>query len=334
MDGETGEIVINPDEYAAERMERRLRELNEKQRQLAKFKTRKTVTKDGRTIQLCCNIGSAEEVEAVRKVGGEGIGLFRTELVFLQRDTYPTEEEQFSMYQAVAAQMDGKRVVFRTLDIGVDKQAGYLGLERQENPAMGLRAIRFCLTNPEIFRTQLRALYRASVYGRIAIMFPMITDVWEVRECKRICGGVQEELKSEGLSFDENVELGVMIETPAAVMISDLLAKEVDFFSVGTNDLTQYMLVCDRQNERMEPFFDPYHQAVLRAIRIATDNAHREGRWIGICGELAADPKMTERFLAMGIDELSVSPGKVLPLRKAICEMDVSNPDTIQSNDL
>ena len=316
MDGETGEIVIDPDNATTERMERKQRELTVGREQLAKFKTLKSVTKDGRCIQLCCNIGSAEEVEAVRKVGGEGIGLFRTELVFLQRDAYPTEEEQFSLYQAVAVQMDGKRVVFRTLDIGADKQADYFGIEREENPAMGLRGIRFCLTNPEIFRTQLRALYRASVFGKIAIMFPMITDVWEVRECKRICDEVREELKREGIPFDKNVELGVMIETPAAVMISDLLAKEVDFFSVGTNDLTQYMLASDRQNERLERFFDPYHQAVIRAIRLVSDNAHREGRWIGICGELAADPKMTEMFLLAGIDELSVSPGKVLPLRK------------------
>ena len=316
MDGETGEIVIDPDNATTERMERKQRELTAGREQLAKFKTLKSVTKDGRCIQLCGNIGSAEEVEAVREVGGEGIGLFRTELVFLQRDAYPTEEEQFSLYQAVAAQMDGKRVVFRTLDIGADKQADYFGIEREENPAMGLRGIRFCLTNSEIFRTQLRALYRASAFGKIAIMFPMITDVWEVRECKRICGEVREELKREGIPFDENVELGVMIETPAAVMISDLLAKEVDFFSVGTNDLTQYMLASDRQNERLVQFFDPHHQAVIRAIRLVTDNAHREGRRIGICGELAADPKMTEMFLLAGIDELSVSPGKVLPLRE------------------
>ncbi len=324
MDGETGEIVIDPDESAIERMERKQWELKIESEQLTEFKVLPTVTKDGRSIQLCCNIGSAEEVDAVREVGGEGIGLFRTELIFLQRHTYPTEEEQFALYRAVTSQMDGKRVVFRTLDIGADKQAGYFGLDREENPAMGLRAIRFCLSNPEIFCTQLRALYRASAYGKIAIMFPMITDVWEVRECKRICGKVREELKREGIPFDESVELGVMIETPAAVMISDLLAKEADFFSVGTNDLTQYMLALDRQNERLEPFFDQYHQAVLRAIRLAADNAHREGRWIGICGELAADPKMTEIFVAMGIDELSVSPGKVLHLRKEICEMDVS----------
>ena len=329
MDGETGEIVIDPDEIIEMRMEKKQKELKREREHLTEYKALPTVTKDGRSIQLCCNIGSAEEVDAVREAGGEGIGLFRTELVFLQRDDYPTEEEQFAQYRAVAAKMEGKRVVFRTLDIGADKQPDYVALEREENPAMGLRAIRFCLRNPEIFRTQLKALYRASAYGKIAIMFPMITDVWEVCECKRICGEIREELKREGISFDETVELGVMIETPAAVMISDLLAKEVDFFSVGTNDLTQYMLALDRQNERLERFFDPHHQAVVRAIRLTADNAHREEIWVGICGELAADPKMTEMFLSMGIDELSVSPGKVLPLRKVICEMDASNSNTI-----
>lgn len=334
MDGETGEIIINADRLAAERMQRKLAKQQAAREMLSKLRGLPSETKDGQSIQLCCNIGSVEDVNAVLSNDGEGVGLFRSEILYLQKDTYPTEEEQFAVYRAVAAQMNGKRVIIRTLDIGADKQADYFELEKEENPAMGLRAIRICLTRPEVFHTQLRALYRASAYGKIAIMFPMITSLWEVRECKRACMAVQEELRSEGIPFREEVELGIMIETPAAVIISDLLAAEVDFFSVGTNDLTQYMLACDRQCDGLGKFFDPHHRAVLRAIKFAADSAHRAGKWIGICGELAADPELTDVFLAMGIDELSVSPGRVLPLRHAIRQMDAPGARKEKLNEL
>ena len=322
IDGETGEIIIDADLPATARMQERLAEQQTMREMLAMLKGLPSETRDGQSVQLCCNIGNVEEVNAVLSNDGEGIGLFRSEFLYLQRENYPTEEEQFAVYRTVASRMNGKRVIFRTLDIGADKRADYFKLEKEENPALGLRAIRICLTRPEIFHTQLRALYRASVYGKVAIMFPMIASRWEVRECKRACLAVQEELRAEGIPFCEKVELGVMIETPAAVLISDLLAEEVDFFSVGTNDLTQYMLACDRQCEGLVKFFDPHHPAVLRAIKFAADSAHRAGKWIGICGELAADSELTDVFLAMGIDELSVSPGKVLPLRRAIRQMD------------
>lgn len=322
IDGETGEIIIDADPPATARMQKRLAEQQAMREMLSTLKGLPSETRDGQSVQLCCNIGNVEEVNAVLSNDGEGIGLFRSEFLYLQRENYPTEEEQFAVYRTVASRMNGKRVIFRTLDIGADKRADYFKLEKEENPALGLRAIRICLTQPEVFHTQLRAMYRASVYGKVAIMFPMITSPWEIRECKRACLAVQEELRAEGIPFCEEVELGAMIETPAAVLVSDLLAEEVDFFSVGTNDLTQYMLACDRQCEGLGKFFDPHHPAVLRAIKFAADSAHRAGKWIGICGELAADSELTDVFLAMGIDELSVSPGKVLPLRRAIRQMD------------
>ena len=324
IDGETGEVVVEPDAITSERLlkkqakERALKEL------LDQLKGKENVTIDGRKVMVYCNIGSPDDVDPVLANDGGGIGLFRSEFLYLQNDDYPTEEQQFKAYKDVAERMGGKRVIIRTLDIGADKQADYFQLDKEENPAMGLRAIRICLTRPEVFKTQLRALYRASAYGKIAIMFPMITSVWEVQEIKRICEAVKAELRREEIPFDENVELGIMIETPSAVMMSDRLAKEVDFFSVGTNDLTQYTLAVDRQGNNLDRFFDSHHPAVLRMLKMAADNAHKAGIWIGICGELGADVSLTETFLAIGIDELSVSPSAVLPLRSAIRSIDTS----------
>ena len=252
-----------------------------------------------------------------------GIGLFRSEFIYLERDHFPTEEEQFQIYKQVAQTMAGKRVIIRTLDIGADKQCDYFEMEKEENPAMGCRAIRICLTRPEIFKTQLRALFRASAFGKLAVMYPMITSVSEVRRIKEIVAEVCAELDAQGVAYGE-VEQGIMIETPAAVMISDLLAEEVDFFSIGTNDLTQYTLAIDRQNTKLDEFFDPHHPAVLRMIQMVVDHAHEKGIWAGICGELGADPELTQTFLKMGVDELSVSPGRILTLRKIIRETDVS----------
>lgn len=324
IDGETGEVVVEPDAITSERLlkkqakERALKEL------LDQLKGKENVTIDGRKVMVYCNIGSPDDVDPVLANDGGGIGLFRSEFLYLQNDDYPTEEQQFKAYKDVAERMGGKRVIIRTLDIGADKQADYFQLDKEENPAMGLRAIRICLTRPEVFKTQLRALYRASAYGKIAIMFPMVTSVWEVQEIKRICEAVKAELRREEIPFDENVELGIMIETPSAVMMSDRLAKEVDFFSVGTNDLTQYTLAVDRQGNNLDKFFDSHHPAVLRMLKMAADNAHKAGIWIGICGELGADVSLTETFLAIGIDELSVSPSAVLPLRSAIRSIDTS----------
>ena len=324
IDGETGEVVVEPDAITSERLlkkqakERALKEL------LDQLKGKENVTIDGRKVMVYCNIGSPDDVDPVLANDGGGIGLFRSEFLYLQNDDYPTEEQQFQAYKNVAERMGGKRVIIRTLDIGADKQADYFQLDKEENPAMGLRAIRICLTRPEVFKTQLRALYRASAYGKIAIMFPMITSVWEVQEIKRICEAVKAELRREEIPFDENVELGIMIETPSAVMMSDRLAKEVDFFSVGTNDLTQYTLAVDRQGNNLDRFFDSHHPAVLRMLKMAADNAHKAGIWIGICGELGADVSLTETFLAIGIDELSVSPSAVLPLRSAIRSIDTT----------
>ncbi len=322
IDGQTGEVVFDADAATKDRLlkkqakERALKDL------LEKLKGQPNVTVDGKNIMVYCNIGSPDDVDAVLKNDGGGIGLFRSEFLYLQNDDYPTEEQQFQAYKTVAERMGGKRVIIRTLDIGADKQADYFQLDPEENPAMGLRAIRICLTRPEVFRTQLRALYRASAYGKIAIMFPMITSVWEVQEIKRICANVREELTREGIPMADYVELGIMIETPASVMLSDRLAKEVDFFSVGTNDLTQYTLAVDRQGQNLDRFFDAHHPAVLRMLKMAADNAHAAGIWIGICGELGADVELTETFLAIGIDELSVSPSSVLPLRSTIRSID------------
>lgn len=324
IDGQTGEAVIEPDDAERERLlkkqakEKALKEL------LDQLKGKPNVTKDGRNVMVYCNIGSPADIDAVLQNDGGGIGLFRSEFLYLQGSDYPTEDEQFEAYKTVAERMGGKRVIIRTLDIGADKQADYFHLNKEENPAMGLRAIRICLTRPEVFRTQLRALYRASAYGKIAIMFPMITSVWEVQEIKRICRNIRAELAEEGVPMADKVELGIMIETPAAVMMSAELAREVDFFSVGTNDLTQYTLAVDRQGVGLDRFFDAHHPAVLRMIRMAAENAHKAGIWIGICGELGADAELIETFLSMGIDELSVSPSAVLPLRSAIRSIDTT----------
>lgn len=324
IDGQTGEAVIEPDDAERERLlkkqakEKALKEL------LDQLKGKPNVTKDGRNVMVYCNIGSQADIDAVLQNDGGGIGLFRSEFLYLQGSDYPTEDEQFEAYKTVAERMGGRRVIIRTLDIGADKQADYFHLDKEENPAMGLRAIRICLTRPEVFRTQLRALYRASAYGKIAIMFPMITSVWEVQEIKRICRNIRAELAEEGVPMADKVELGIMIETPAAVMMSAELAREVDFFSVGTNDLTQYTLAVDRQGVGLDRFFDAHHPAVLRMLRMAAENAHKAGIWIGICGELGADAELIETFLSMGIDELSVSPSAVLPLRSAIRSIDTT----------
>ena len=324
IDGQTGEAVIEPDDAERERLlkkqakEKALKEL------LDQLKGKPNVTKDGRNVMVYCNIGSPADIDAVLQNDGGGIGLFRSEFLYLQGSDYPTEDEQFEAYKTVAERMGSRRVIIRTLDIGADKQADYFHLDKEENPAMGLRAIRICLTRPEVFRTQLRALYRASAYGKIAIMFPMITSVWEVQEIKRICRNIRAELAKEGVPMADKVELGIMIETPAAVMMSAELAREVDFFSVGTNDLTQYTLAVDRQGVGLDRFFDAHHPAVLRMLRMAAENAHKAGIWIGICGELGADAELIETFLSMGIDELSVSPSAVLPLRSAIRSIDTT----------
>ncbi len=322
IDGFTGTLYIEPDEETMKVMQEKRQKDLEQKALLEQLKGKENVTKSGQKINVYANIGNVSDVGAVLKNDAGGIGLFRSEFLYLENTDFPTEEQQFSVYKQVAENMAGKKVIIRTLDIGADKQVDYFGLDKEENPALGYRAIRICLTRPEIFKTQLRALYRAAVYGNISIMFPMIISIDEIHKIKAIIAGVKEELKSEGIPFRDQVELGVMIETPASVMISRELAKEVDFFSVGTNDLTQYTLAIDRQNSKLDPFYDPHHPAVLAMIRMAAENAHAEGKWIGICGELGADLELTEEFLKMGLDELSVSPAMVLPLRKRIrdCE--------------
>lgn len=324
IDGQTGEAVVEPDDAERERLLKRQAKEKALKELLDQLKGKPNVTKDGRNVMVYCNIGSPADIDAVLQNDGGGIGLFRSEFLYLQGSDYPTEDEQFEAYKTVAERMGGRRVIIRTLDIGADKQADYFHLDKEENPAMGLRAIRICLTRPEVFRTQLRALYRASAYGKIAIMFPMITSVWEVQEIKRICRNIRAELAEEGVPMADKVELGIMIETPAAVMMSAELAHEVDFFSVGTNDLTQYTLAVDRQGVGLDRFFDAHHPAVLRMLRMAAENAHKAGIWIGICGELGADAELIETFLSMGIDELSVSPSAVLPLRSAIRSIDTT----------
>ena len=316
--GETGQVIFDPDQETLQNLKTRQEQQAQRRELLRSMVGQEDVTLDGRKIKLYCNIGSPEDVDAVLSNDGQGIGLFRSEFLYLATEDYPTEEEQFQAYKQVAVAMKGKRVIVRTLDIGADKQVDYFQLSKEENPAMGLRAIRICLNRPEVFRTQLRALYRASAYGKIAIMFPMIASVWEVKECRRACQKVMDELTAEGVPFNKDTELGIMIETPAAVFMAPELAKLVDFFSVGTNDLTQYTLACDRQCNDLGKFFDPHHPAVLRALKMAADAAHEAGIWIGICGELGADLSMLETFLAIGIDELSVTPTAVLPLRAAL----------------
>lgn len=320
VDGVDGKVYIDPDEETMASMQKKQKKDQEEKELLNQLKGKENVTKSGQKVNVYANIGNLADVGAVLKNDAGGIGLFRSEFLYLESDTYPTEEQQFAVYKKVAETMAGKKVIIRTLDIGADKQVDYFKLDKEDNPALGYRAIRICLTRPEIFKTQLRALYRASAYGQISIMFPMIISVAEVKKIKEIVEEVKAELRTEGAAFREDVELGIMIETPAAVMVSRELAKEVDFFSVGTNDLTQYTLAIDRQNQKLEDFYDSHHPAVLAMIRMAAESAHAEGKWIGICGELGADVTLTETFLKMDIDELSVAPGMVLKVRQKIRE--------------
>lgn len=323
VDGFTGEVYLNPDDETLAVMEKKQACDNEKKKLLLTLKGKENVTLDGTRIKIFANIGGVDNIGAVLLNDAGGIGLFRSEFLYLENSDYPTEEQQLIAYKKVLESMAGKKVIIRTLDIGADKQVDYFNLEKEENPALGYRAIRICLTRPDIFKTQLRALYRASIYGNLGIMFPMITSVSEVERIIAICDEVKAELRDEGFEYSENVELGIMIETPAAAVISDLLAPMVDFFSVGTNDLTQYTLAIDRQNSKLEAFCDTHHEAILRLIKMAADNAHKHGAWIGICGELAADTTLTEEFLRMGIDELSVSPGFVLKVRNQVRNTDL-----------
>lgn len=319
VDGAEGAFCIDPTEEYLEKMEGRRKQEQEKRELLQTLKGKETVTKDGKKIRLYANIGSNRDLGMVLENDAEGIGLFRSEFLYLEKEDYPTEEEQFSVYKTVAETMAGKKVIIRTLDIGADKQAPYFHLKKEENPAMGLRAIRICLTRPDIFKTQLRAVFRAAAYGDLAIMYPMIISVEEVRKIRSLAEEAKRELEAEKLPYG-NVEQGIMIETPAAVMVSGELAKEVDFFSIGTNDLTQYTLAIDRQNTELDGFYDAHHPAVLKMIRMVVENAHKAGIWAGICGELGADTSLTEEFLRMGVDELSVSPGKILPIRRIVRE--------------
>ena len=321
IDGFTGTVYIDPDEETMKAMTEKREEDRRQKTLLEELKGKENVTLSGQKINVYANIGNLSDVGAVLKNDAGGIGLFRSEFVYLEKEDYPTEEEQFQVYKTVAQNMAGKKVIIRTLDIGADKQIDYFNMAHEENPAMGYRAIRICLDRPEVFKTQLRALYRASAYGNIAIMYPMITSVDEVRRIKEISKQVRDELIAAGVGIGE-VEEGIMIETPAAAIISDLLAKEVDFFSIGTNDLTQYTLAIDRQNSKLDEFYNPHHEAILRMIQMVIDNAHKEGIWAGICGELGADTELTERFVKMGIDELSVSPACVLPIRKIVRDME------------
>lgn len=324
VDGYTGTVIVDPDEATVAEYTAKRTSDEEKKRLLQELKGKENVTVDGRKINIYANISGIDNIGAVLLNDAGGIGLFRSEFLYLENSDFPTEEQQFHAYKRVLESMAGKKVIIRTLDIGADKQVGYFGLKKEENPALGYRAIRICLTRPEIFKTQLRALYRASVYGNLGIMFPMITSVKEVERIKEICEEVKAELRSDGIEYSDKIELGIMIETPAAALISDRLAPMVDFFSVGTNDLTQYTLACDRQNPDIEDFIDTHHEAILRLIEMSAENAHKNGAWIGICGELAADTTLTERFLRMGIDELSVSPSFVLKVRDAVRRTDLS----------
>lgn len=323
VDGKNGCIYVDPDEDTLGRMQQLKLEEQEKKELLQTLKGRENITIDGKKIMLYANIGNSKDLAAVLQNDAGGIGLFRSEFIYLERETFPTEEEQFQIYRTVAETMAGKPVIIRTLDIGADKKCDYFEMEPEENPAMGCRAIRICLTRPEIFKTQLRALFRASAFGNISIMYPMIISVEEVHRIKEIVTEVKRELTEQGVAFGEPKQ-GIMIETPAAVMMSEELAREVDFFSIGTNDLTQYTLAIDRQNPKLDAFYDPHHPAVLRMIQMVVENAHKAGIWAGICGELGADTTLTRRFLAMGVDELSMSPGSILPVRKIILETDVT----------
>ena len=323
VDGFTGEIFVEPDETIRQRLLEKQKADEEKKRLLLELKGKENITKDGTKVNIYANIGSVDNIGAVLLNDAGGIGLFRSEFLYLENNDYPSEEQQFLAYKRVLESMAGKKVIIRTLDIGADKQVDYFHLKKEENPAMGCRAIRICLTRPEIFKTQLRALYRASIYGNLGVMFPMITSVSELEKILAICEEVKAELREQSVTYSDTMELGIMIETPAAAIISDRLAPMVDFFSVGTNDLTQYTLACDRQNPDIEPFIDTHHEAILRLIEMSAKNAHANGAWIGICGELAADTALTETFLRMGIDELSVSPAFVLKVRDAVRNVDL-----------
>lgn len=318
IDGDTGKVYIDPNEKILREAKERQDSALKRREMLKSLRSKENVTKNGKKIDIFANIGSLNETGEVLYNDAGGIGLFRSEFLYLEGKTYPTEQDQFEVYKSVLERMAGRKTVIRTLDIGADKRADYFGIAKEENPALGFRAIRICLTRPEIFKTQLRALYRASAYGKLSIMFPLITNAWEVEKCLEMCNEVKKELKEENIPFNENVEIGIMIETPAAALISDILAPMVDFFSVGTNDLTQYALACDRQNENVEPFCDTHHVAVMRLIKYACESIHKSGGWIGICGELASDTSLTKEFLNMGIDEISVSPSKVLEMREKV----------------
>ena len=322
IDGVEGKLYVEPDERTLTKMRQKQEQIKEKRQLLQELKGKDTITRSGRRIELYANIGKLSDIGFVLKNDAGGIGLFRSEFLYLEKETFPTEEEQFLIYKKVAETMAGRKVIIRTLDVGADKQIDYFKLDKEENPALGYRAIRICLENPDLFKTQLRALLRASAYGKIAIMFPMITAVWEIREIKRILHEAKGELKKTGVKYDEKMEIGIMIETPAAVMISRELAKEVAFFSVGTNDLTQYTLAVDRQNPQLDTFYDARHPAILKMIRMTVENAHAEGIWVGICGELGADLEITEELVQIGIDEISVAPSMVLPIRKKIRELE------------
>lgn len=323
VDGYEGNFIIEPTKEVSDTMEENRQKDVYKKKLLQDLKGKENVTKDGRKINIYANIGSVSDVAYALQNDAEGIGLFRSEFLYLEKDTFPTEEEQFQAYKTVVENMAGKKVIIRTLDIGADKQVDYFGLEKEENPAMGYRAIRICLKQQDIFRTQLRAIFRASVYGTVAIMYPMIISVDEVKKIKEIVQSVKEELTIQGIPF-QDVEQGIMIETPAAVMISDLLAQEVDFFSIGTNDLTQYTLAIDRQNPKLDFIYDAHHPALLRMIKMVVENGHKYGCWVGICGELGADTTLTEEFLRMGLDEVSVSPSSVLWVRDKVRNTDLS----------
>lgn len=323
VDGNSGCLYVDPDNEKLGYYRKKRDEQLKQKELLQLLKGREDITIDGRKIKLYANIGNVKDVMTVKANDAAGIGLFRSEFIYLERDTFPTEEEQFNIYRTVAENMAGKPVIIRTLDIGADKQCDYFNMDKEDNPALGMRAIRICLTRTEIFKTQLRALYRASAYGNINIMYPMIANMWEIDRIKEIEKEVRDELKQQGIDTG-NVQTGIMIETPAAVMQSDELAEKVDFFSIGTNDLTQYTLAVDRQNPKLDSFFDPHHPAVLKMIKMVVDNAHKAGIWAGICGELGADTSLTREFLKMGVDELSVSPGRILPIRKIILDTDVS----------
>ena len=324
IDGFTGTMYIDPDEETITKMTAKKKEVEEQNKLLQQLKGKESVTKDGHHIELCANIGNVLDIGSVLKNDAEGIGLFRSEFLYLESNDYPSEDVQFGAYKEVLSKMINKRVIIRTLDIGADKQVDYFNMPKEENPAMGIRAIRICLQRPDVFKTQLRALYRASVFGKLAIMFPMIASEWEVLKVLEIIDEVKAELDSEGIAYTKNIELGCMIETPAAAVTSDILSKHLDFFSIGTNDLTQYTLAADRQNPDIGEFCDTHHVAILRLINMVVQNAHKNGTWVGICGELGADLELTETFLAIGVDELSVTPSAILPIRKKVIETDVS----------